>query len=352
MQLGAILLRWIEVLAALITDWRVLWQARRSIIVTREDARFLVRRPGTAADTLLANVATGTRVPSETAQALRNHFVVFELAPDNVVTRHLAVPVQAREFMPGIVGNQIERLSPWPLAHAIYGFDATPSQDDAGILDVRVLIASRANIETICDELTASGLSPNRISVRTHAGVDASLVTLWTRPTHVPQRNFQSLPRMIGAGLAAVVLLSTALSLWSIYSANSIWAEHEEVAALTNALRQHDRMSRKPQELASLAPAERAWVLKENSPVAVLILDALTRAIPDSAYLTELRLENVDLRITGLAADAPSLIPALEQSHRFSEVHFFAPTIKSQDGGLYRFSIAARVAPRRELIGD
>ncbi len=352
MQIGAILLRWVEVLAALLTDWHALWRARRSIIVTREDARFLVRRPGSAADTLLANVAIGTRVPSETAEALRNHFVVFELAPDKVVTRHLAVPVQAREFMPGIVGNQIERLSPWPLAHAIYGFHAMPSKDDARTLDVCVLITSRANIETTCDELTASGLSPDRISVRTHAGVEASLVTLWTRPMHVPQGNFQSLPRMVGAGLAAVVLLSMALSLSSIYSANSIWSEREQVTALTNALRRHDRMSRKPQELASLDPAERAWDLKENAPVVVLILDALTRAIPDSAYLTELRLENANLRIAGLAADAPSLIAALEQSHHFSEVHFFAPTIKSQDGGLYRFSIAARVAPRHELIGD
>lgn len=352
MQIDAILRRWIEVLAALLTDWRALWQARRSIIVTREDGRFLVRRPGAAADSFLANVAIGTRVPNETLRILRNHFIVFELTSDKAVARRLTIPSQAREFMAGIVANQIERLSPWPLAHAIYGFDGAPSQNDAGILDVSVLIASRANIEAICDELTASGLPPHRISVRTHAGADAPLATLWTRPTQAPQGRFQELPRMIGAGLAALALLSTALSLWGVYSANAMWAEHEEVAARANALRRHDQMSRKPQEIASLDPAERAWALKENAPVAVSILDALTRAIPDSAYLTELRLENVNLRITGLAADAPSLIAAMERSHHFSDVHFFAPTIKSEIGGLYRFSIVARVAARREPAGD
>lgn len=352
MQVGALLLRWTEVLAALFTDLKALWKARKSVIVTHEDARVLVRRPGSAADNVLANVAIGTGVSSDTIQALRNHFVIFELSADKVVTRRLTVPVQAREFMPGIVGNQIERLSPWPLAQAIYGFVAMPSQDDVRSLDVCVLIAARANIATICDELTASGLSPHLIRAQSHVGVDTSFVTLWTRPTHVSQGRFQDFPRMIGIGLAALVLLSAGLSLWSIYSANSMWVEKEEVAAHANALRRHDQMSQKPRKLALLKPAERAWALKKESPVAVLVLDVLTRAIPDSAYLTELRLENGNLRITGLAIDAPSLIGALERSHNFLDVHFFAPTIKSQDGGLYRFSIAARVAPRHELIGD
>ena len=352
MQIGAILLRWIEVLAALFTDGRALWQARRSIRVTCEAGRFLVRRPGAAADRALANVAIGTRIPNETLGSLRHHFIVFELPIDKVVARRLTIPMQAREFMAGIVANQIERLSPWPLAHAIYGFDGVPSENEPGLLDVCVMIASRANIEAICAELTTSGLPPHRISVRMHAGVDAHLVPLWTRSTQAGEGRFRQLPRMIGAGLATMVLLSAGVSLWSLYSTNAIWAEHDEIAGRANALRRHDQISQKPRELTSLPPAQRAWALKEDSPVAVLTLDALTRAIPDRAYLTELRLEDATLHMTGLAADPPSLIAALERSRHFSDVRFFAPTVKSEIGGLYRFSIVARVAPRRELAGD
>ena len=352
MQIGAIFSRWVEVLAALFVDCRALWQARKSIIVTSEDGRFLVRRAGATEESVLGDIIAGTPAASATLHALRNHFIIFELPSDRVVTRHITVPSQAREFLTGIVANQIERLSPWPLAQAIYGFDARPRQDDDSILDVCVLIASRASIETIRDQLTASGLPPNRIRVHTHPGVDAPLVSLWTPTPHASQDRFGDLPRMIGAGLAAMVLLSMVSSLWALYSTNGVWAEHDDVTAREDALRRHENMSRKPLKLASLKPAERAWVLKEESPVVVLVLDALTRAIPDSAYLTELRVKNGSIRITGLAADAPSLIAALERSHHFFGAHFFASTIKNRDGGLYRFSIAAQVASRHERLGD
>ncbi|MHB8884547.1 MAG: PilN domain-containing protein [Methylovirgula sp.] len=351
MQIQAILLRWVEVLAMLVAEVRALWQARKSIIVTSEDARFLVRRSG-AMDNILANVAIGTRVPSDILRSLRNPFIVFELPTHKVVTRHVTVPAQAREFMAGIIANQIERLSPWPLAQAVYGFDARPSQTDAGILDVCVLIASRANIETIRDELTASGLAPSKIRVRTHAAVDAPVVNLWTHMAQASRGRFNDLPRMVGAGLVGMVLLSMIVSLWAAYSANATWAENDEVTARADSLRRHDQILRKPPNLASLKPDERAWALKEESSADVLVLDALTRAIPDGAYLTELHLQDKSIRINGLAADAPSLIAALERTRHFSAVHFFAPTVKSQDGGLYRFSIAARVAPRHELLGD
>ena len=197
MQLPAFLNRWIVVLAALFSDWRAVSQARKSIIVTREEERFVARRPGSAANIVVANVTAGAQVPSETAEALRNRFITFELAADKVVTRRITVPAQAQEFLPGIVRNQIERLSPWPPAQAIYGFAAKPSQDDAGVLDVCVLIAARTSIDAICNELTTSGLSPDRIAVRTDANSKAAPLTLWTRTTHAPQRKVQSLPRMI-----------------------------------------------------------------------------------------------------------------------------------------------------------
>jgi general secretion pathway protein L len=352
MQIETILSRWLEVLAGLLTDWRALSQTRKSIVVRREEGRFVLRRPGVAEGNLFASVPAGMQIKSETAQALRRHFITFELAADKVVSRRITVPAQAQEFLPGVVRNQIERLSPWPSSQAIYGFAGVPNQDDAGTLNVCVQIASRASIDAICNELATSGLSPDRISVQPDAGIKASPITLWTRPTHAQQRKVQSLPRLIGIGLAATVLLSVAVSGWAFYSASAIEAEQEEVAGHTKTLQRLSQSPRKAQEIASLKPPERAWVLKETSPIAVLILDDLTRALPDSAYLSELHVENATVRIIGLASDAPSLISALEQSGHFSEVHFFAPTTKGQDSDLYRFYIEARANTHTELAGD
>ncbi|WP_020175958.1 PilN domain-containing protein [Methyloferula stellata] len=352
MQIKTIFDRWIKILAGLVAESRAFSQSRKSVLVTQEDGCFVVRHPASPESHLLGKVMVGTKMPDGMAEALRDHFIIFEIAADRIVTRRITVPAQAQDFLPGIVRNQIERLSPWLPTQAIYGIDAKPNPDDAGTLNVCVPIASRASIDVICNELAASGLSPNRIAVRTEAGVRAPLLALWTRPAQGSERHAQNLPRMIGTGLAAGVALSTAASLWAIYSTGEITAEHEDVAARTAALQRDSQSSRKLQDIALLKPPQRAWVLKENSPVTVLTLEALSRALPDNAYLTEFQLENASLRIIGFAADAPSLIAALERSGRFSAVHFFAPTTKGNGGDLYRFYIETRVDEHPQLIGD
>jgi len=343
MQIKTIFKRWIENLAALIEAWRALSQARKSVILTKEGQYFTIRRPDTLDGSTIGKVAIGSKMPGDLAEALRKHFVTFELDPGKVVTRRLTVPVQAQAFLPGIIHNQIERLSPWPPSQAVYGIDAKPDPADAGTLNVCVPIASRASIDTICSELSDSGLLPNLIAVRMEAAIKSPLLTLWTRPAQGAEQLALNLPRMICVGLSGMVLLSAAISLWAIYSSNAIANEHEEVSARTETLRRQSQPSQKLKDIALLKPPQRAWALKENTPVAVLTLEALSQALPDDAYLSELQLENATLRIIGLAVDAPSLIAALEKSGFFSAVHFFAPTTKAPNNALYKFYIETKV---------
>ena len=104
--------------------------------------------------------------------------------------------------------------------------------------------------------------------------------------------------------------------------------------------------------MSSLNPRERAWYAKETSPTAAILLEALSRSLPDGAYLTELRLEQGTLRLMGLTNDAPSLIAPLERSGHLSDVRFFAPTTRGPDGSLFRFNIEARVEPHYKMAED
>ena len=103
---------------------------------------------------------------------------------------------------------------------------------------------------------------------------------------------------------------------------------------------------------ASMPPAERAWVSKEMSTSSVIVMEALSRALPDSAYVTEIRLEKENLRIVGLADDAPGLLAPLEKSKHMTDVRFFAPMARGPDGKLFRFSIEARVQPHIKIGED
>lgn len=348
MQIDAILFRWLDILASLAVSFQRTWRLRRAAVVTREDDGFIVRRSGPASD-IIAHIAAGKPIPPSTAAKLRSLFLIFELAPENIVIRHLNVPAQAREFAAGIVGNQIERLSPWPPAQTIYGFATASTPDDAHALDVTVYITSRAKIEAAREALATCGLVLGQISVKSGKDPEASDIVLWTPAASTATSGVQSLPRLIGAGVAAAICLSAGISLWGVISANGLQAEADDISARTETLRREEILSRRPRNLAALSPAERAWALKAASPAMILILEAATRAIPDGAYVTQLRLDKADLRIIGRAGDPPALIAALTKSKDFSEVRFFAPTVRSEDGNRYEFSIAAHVAPRENV---
>jgi general secretion pathway protein L len=363
-SIGALLRRWIEVLAVTYFAWREAWRARQSLTVACENGRFIVRRsrqdigrrPGqlNPPEENLAVLAAGVPIPAKVTRAARGAFVVFQLPDDMVVARRIAVPVQAREFLPGVVRNQIERLSPWHAGQVVYGFDADVDAEDAATLDVRVLIALRADIDRARDELAAIGLPVDRIVTPPHAGErreGAKLVTLWSRLVDVSPEYLAHTCRRAGAGIAAAVAVSLGLSLWAVTSAISLGDESEEVAARLRTL-QRQIQGPASRSVASLSPNERAWYAKETSPTAAIVLEALSRALPDGAYVTELRLENATLRMIGLANDAPSLIAPLEHSGHLNDVHFFAPTTRGPDGTLFRFNIEARVEPHFKIAEE
>ena len=49
---------------------------------------------------------------------------------------------------------------------------------------------------------------------------------------------------------------------------------------------------------------ERAWLLKEMSKSSVILIEALSRAWPESAYVNEIRLEKESLLLTTLSLRA------------------------------------------------
>ncbi len=362
MQIGAVLRRWIEVLATLYLAWDDSRRERRSLVVTRGGQNFVVRHaePGrdamlrdSKAGTVLATVPFETGASAEPARSVRDGFVIFELPVDKVVTRKISVPDQARKFLSGIVRNQIERLSPWPASSAVYGFAAEAGAADAAAIDVRVLIAARADIDAAREELAAHGLPVDRIVARGRDADDAEKnfgsVTLWSRLADTSHDRIGRAARGVGIGIAASVTASLLLALWALASTASIQSESEDVAARSRVLQRQVQAGGTASSIASMPPAERVWLLKTMSISSVILVEALSRALPESAYVNEIRLEKDSLRVMGLAEDAPALLAPLERSKHMTNVHFVAPTARGPDGKLFRFSIEAHVEPHIKI---
>jgi general secretion pathway protein L len=352
MAVYTIFIRWLDILAGLLLLWRDRRSARHWLKVAQQRDQLIVQQMRGQQQVSVSTIAAGAAVPIEVARAAQSSFIVLELSADQVVSRRMNVPARARDLLPGIVRNQIERLSAWRVNQAAYGFDVAPS-GDATSLDVRILITSRALLEDACDGLGVLGLRVDRV-VAGEGGADATApaVTLWSRLADASDKSPERARRMAGGLVVGTACLAAAVCLWAFIAAASADSESEEVAARVAVVQRQVQGALSPQSIAALAPAQRAWALKETSPVAVVVVEAISRSLPDASYLTELHLERTTLRIVGLAEDAPALIAPLERSGHLKDVHFFAPTTRGADGARFLFHIEARVEPHLKIDGE
>lgn len=352
MRITAILKRWIETLATVLVGWHARRREQNALTVAFENQQVIVREARSSPDITRPYYRPEQRGSADLLGATRNRFVIVEFPADKVVSREITVPAGAQKFLSGVIRNQIERLSPWPPNNAVYGFNSEPSVENASVVDVRILMASRTDIDAFRNHLAALDVQVDRIVANSTAeteGKTAEPVTLWSRLTDASRDHLERVNRLIGIAIGATVAVSVCLSLWAFVSAGVIQDEGESIAARVKALQRQIQGGQTLSAAAFSSPAERAWFLKETSGSSVILLEALSRALPDSAYLTEIRLENATLRMIGLADDAPGLLAPLEQSGHLTGVHFSAPTTRGSDGKSFRFSIEAHVEPRSKL---
>jgi general secretion pathway protein L len=82
---------------------------------------------------------------------------------------------------------------------------------------------------------------------------------------------------------------------------------------------------------------------KLQTPVSVTAVDALATVLPDDTWLTELRVADGHVRITGVSRNVAGLVPLIEANPAFAEASFFAPTTRLPDNQGDRFYLDARL---------
>ena len=85
---------------------------------------------------------------------------------------------------------------------------------------------------------------------------------------------------------------------------------------------------------------------KLDRPSSSVLLEAISRLLPDDAWLTELRVDNDIVRMTGHARNSGRLIAAIEATPQLRNAEFAGPTSLRTSDQLETFVITARAVPR------
>jgi len=262
------------------------------------------------------------------AAALSDSRVELLLQSDRFIFRPLELPSRATEFMQGIVRSQINRLTPWNAPDTAFGW-SKPVEADANGMVITIAATPLALVMPYVQAIAAIGVKS--IAVFTNlpdAGSQALPIKVWEEEA----RNVKETSRIRQALI--VVLASAGIAAAVALGANAILR--------TTLIAQQDELARQIAEartaagfagsnaLGSLTTDRRMLARRKHEMTpTVLVLNTLSKILPDHTFVTELHIEGNKLRLTGITRDAPSLIGLIEGSGRFTHATFFSATTRS-----------------------
>jgi general secretion pathway protein L len=272
--------------------------------------------------------------------ALRGSQLELALKPDRFLFRPLELPSRAAEFLQGIVHAQIDRLTPWSASDAAFGW-TRPSETGKDRMVVTVAATTRALMHSYMQALMPCGARSLTITTAPQTAVPG------TEPIRVFEHSLRGETglQLARSALAAAVML--------MVLATGISVTGSQLVLDTLDTEQQGLSQRIARYRASFlgttagAPSQQQALERRKRETAanVLAIEALSQALPDHTYVTELRIEGDKLQVIGVTRDAPALIELIEQSPHFTRATFFAPTTRSAEDAGERFHIETRIKP-------
>jgi general secretion pathway protein L len=308
---------------------------RRLKIVNRETRK---RSQAAPFSTRIVDGSLAGPLPAEWGTALRGGRVDILLRPKRFLLQPLELPRQAQDFLAGIIRAQIDRLTPWSASDAVFGW-TPPADKGPDRIQLSIVATARSVVMPFVSALANLGASA--ITVSTF--VDAAPVAVLTQSAAARPIELRRVRRILVAGILMLGMAALASLTAGAFVADSLDAELQRLQHKITARRTAMRHG----ETTAGSSAERELAQrKQTTPASVLVLEELSRILPDHTYVTELRIEGDKLQLIGITHDAPSLIELIEQSSHFTRATFFAPTTQTTGDPDERFHIEARIRPQ------
>jgi len=255
--------------------------------------------------------------------------------------RHRKVPVAAVERIGDVLALEIERTTPFRLEDVRHAWRLVgPTVLDDASLQVVHVIAKRRLIDPLLAEARSMGVPISAVDVVGAEGdrLGFNLLNRGEAPASLAGR----LSWAIGIAAALLVLVSAATAVITLQRQDQALAQLE---VETNAARKEAQAVRKRvQDADTLSERIGALRLRRAEGIRVIALwEEVTRLLPDTAWLTNVRVENDVLWIDGYARSASELVGIIARSPTFSGVALSAPVVREEARASERFQIRMKI---------
>lgn len=271
--------------------------------------------------------------------------IVLRLAPAEIIHARLQLPTGVREVLPLVLRNQLESHAPWPADQALFAYREASGGGDAGRLDLDLWITGKARTTALVGQLGRLGLAPGIIDFGDDPGPEP-MVDLTSARQELLARRRRGIARLLVSGLVVGGLAVAGAVGWMVWREQALASIERDVAAARRTANAA-ALARGGSELEQV----RRTVIAEKTRAAsmAVVIEAVSRALPDEAYLERVEVRDGRITLVGKATNAPALVEPLEASAHLSEVQFTAPTTRQAGETRESFTLSARIVPRSRI---
>ncbi len=262
--------------------------------------------------------------------------VTLRFSGEHAIVKHLRLPSAAQDVLPAILRNKVESLAPWPLQESLWGYRVSDNAAP-GEISVIVGIVSRKNAHHTVKQLHKGGVEIHRMEVAgPHSGNDIIL-------DFGKETREKRLRSIVTSAMASLALCATALGGFGSYLAISNDKAIQDVRTDMDRTRLALQGVGAVSQDVRLAGANAIFEDKQKSPPFVVLLDELSKAVPDGIWLENINLENGKLLVTGRGVYPDKLVQSLEVSPFFAKVSFASAIQRDAENGTDVFTMAMEV---------
>ena len=269
--------------------------------------------------------------------------ILVRVPQRQALIRTLSFPPAAEENLREVLAFEMDRHTPFKAEHVYYDYVIAKREPGKSAIGVTLVAVPRRVVDPLLDTLAGAGLAPTSL-------------TIWgaSQAMQAPLRAMELLPparrqpvrsdgRRLQQALAALALalLLVAVALPLLHKHRHVQALEAQVqAARTEALRGEQLR----QEFEQLLAASNALAVQRQArPLAIAVLDEVTRILPDSTWLTRLELNGSKVKLQGESANASEVATLIIASELFADARFDSPVTRVGAGERERFLISATI---------
>jgi general secretion pathway protein L len=260
-----------------------------------------------------------------------------------VFARSITVPAAALPRLDDVLALDLERATPFK-RDAVYAAHRVVETIGSTARVEHVVIKARF-VAAVLDAAREAGVPVKAVRVADGAHTALNLLPFELRARSRATRTLRHVTLAVAGGAVLCGVIFSAFQIWRLHEAVGE-AEREQVqlTASVAALRRTSQDADRVLQEARFARARRL-----DQPLAVAVVDDLSRRLPDTTWLTDLRLDEGIIALEGHSANAAELVSLLSRSPHVASASFAAPITRDAQRGTERFQIRLTRVPVQSL---